>query len=311
MDVFSRDKTLPLRAVCALLIVAGHLAIPVGVHWLQPFLELAACSVAIFLFISGYGLAKSFDIKGSTYLDSFGKKRIWKVIWPGLIALLLWYLLVPNPDRNYLHDLYMTFRRGAPPLAQLWYVIEIVFLYLLFWISYRFVPARWRIAVLWIGSLLCLILTLALGYDRNWWIHTLAFPAGVSYMYWEDRIIEWMNKRTVRPVIALGGLLILFVLLYLSHNPYIWILCYIVVPLVCALLVSLLPFEKIQDPVTRFVGKVSYEIYLFHGIAIAFLRSSRVFIESDAWYIVCVYLMTLLMAALFFLVTEIPAFAKK
>ena len=311
MDVFSRDKTLVLRAVCALLIVAGHLALPVGARWLQPFLELAACSVAIFLFISGYGLAKSYEAKGDTYLDSFGKKRIWKVIWPGLITLLLWYLLVPDPDRNYLHDLYMTFRRGAPPLAQLWYVIEIVVLYLLFWASYHFLPVRWRVAAIWLGSLLFIVLTISLGYNRNWWVHTLAFPAGVSYQYWEDRIIEWMNKRTGRPFIALGGLLLLFVLLYLSHNPYVWILCYVVVPLACTLLVSLLPVEKIQGPITKFIGKVSYEIYLFHGIAIAALRSSRVFIESDAYYIVCVYMMTLVMAALFLLVTEIPALAKK
>ena len=205
----------------------------------------------------------------------------------------------------------MTFRRGAPSLAQLWYVIEIVVLYLLFWASYHFVPARWRVAAIWLGSLFFIVLTIALGYDRNWWVHTLAFPAGVSYMYWENRIIEWMNKRIERPFIALGGLLLLFVLFYLSHNPYVWILCYVVVPLACTLLVSLLPVERIQDPITKFVGKVSYEIYLFHGIAIAALRSSRVFIESDAWYIVCVYLMTLLMAALFLLVTEIPSLAKK
>jgi len=311
MKAFTREKTIPIRAICALLIVAGHLAIPVGSRWLQPFLELAACSVAIFLFISGYGLAKSYTMKGAVYLDHFFHKRVWKVLWPAIVALVIWYILVPDSNRNYLHDLYMTFRHGSPPLAQLWYVIEILFFYLSFWLSYRFLPQRWRIPTLWLSAVLLIIVTFSLGYSRNWWIHALAFPTGVSYMYEEDRILTWINKKQVNPLLALAALVVLFVIFFLSGNHYLWILCYIIVPLACTLVASLLPLEKLNDPVTRFLGKASYEIYLFHGIAIAVLRGSKIFIQSDAGYIVGVYLMTLLMAALYLLAEKIPNLLRK
>ncbi len=311
MKAFTREKTIPIRAICALVIVAGHLAIPVGSRWLQPFLELAACSVAIFLFISGYGLAKSYTAKGASYLETFFTKRVWKVLWPAIVALVLWYILVPDPNRNCLNDLYMTFRRGSPPLAQLWYVIEILFFYLSFWASYRFLPHRWRVPALWLCAILLIITTLSLGFTRNWWVHAFAFPAGVSYMYLEENILSWANERKANSLLALIALLAFFVLFYLSGNQYLWILCYVVVPLACTVVSSLLPIEKLNGPIIRFLGKVSYEIYLFHGIAIAVLRGSRIYIQSDAGYIAGVYLMTLSMAALYLLVGKLPELLKK
>ena len=311
MNAFSLDKMMPVRALCALLIVAGHLAIPVGARYLQPFMELAACAVAVFLFISGYGLAKSFREKGETYLQSFFSRRIWKVLWPALIALILYYIIIPDPERSYLHDLYLTFRYGAPPLAQLWYVIEITFLYVLFWLSYRFLPVRLRMAALWLGAILFIGLTLSLGYARNWWIHTLAFPTGATYSYLESSLLKWMSKRRIHFWASLAGLLLLFAAFYLTGNPYVWIMCYVVVPLICALVVSILPLERIRDPLIRFIGIVSYEIYLFHGIAIAALRGDKVFIASDGWYIAAVYLVTLGMAGLFFLAKHIPTLWKR
>jgi peptidoglycan/LPS O-acetylase OafA/YrhL len=307
MNAFTRDKMLPVRALCALLIVAGHLAIPVGARYLQPFLEPAACSVAIFLFISGYGLSKSYEAKGNDYLRHFFSRRIWKVLWPALVALILFYILIPDPSRSYLHDLYLTFRRGSPPLAQLWYVIEIFCLYLLFWLSFRFLPDRYRIIALWLGALLFMGVTFSLGYTRNWWIHTLAFPTGVTYAHTENTVLSWMNKRRLNPWLTLTGLSFLFVLLYLTGNPYVWTLCYVVLPLICALVVSLLPLERIRDPFMRFIGTVSYEIYLFHGIAIAALRGKKIYIDSDGWYIAAVFGMTFIMAGLFLLAQRVFA----
>lgn len=311
MNSFNRDKMLPLKALCALVIVATHLAGNVECLWLKLFIPLGMFAVSLFLFISGYGLARSYMKKGDTYLSGFFCKRIWKVLWPAIVALILWYLLIRDPNRNFLHDLYRTFRWGSPPLPQFWYVLEIICLYLLFWISFRIVPEKWRLPVLWLCALLFMVLTIALGYDRNWWIHTLAFPTGASYAYGEERLLKWLNKHYLNPLFSLIVLLFLFVVFYRINIPYLWTLCYVFVSLAGALAVSWIPLEKIHNPFIRFTGTVSYEIYLFHGIAIAALRGNRIFITSDGWYIAAVYLVTLAMAGLFLLAKQIQRFWKK
>lgn len=92
---FSVEATLPLRGLLAVGIVLHHISQRVGqavpdVWGLSQFEFLGAPIVAVFFFLSGYGLMKSLRVKGTSYLDGFLRKRMTKVLLPLLLCSLVY-----------------------------------------------------------------------------------------------------------------------------------------------------------------------------------------------------------------------------
>lgn len=47
-------------------------------------------AVSVFFLMSGYGLALSYAKKGDAYLNGFIKKRLWKLLLPFIITVVVW-----------------------------------------------------------------------------------------------------------------------------------------------------------------------------------------------------------------------------
>lgn len=80
---FNSKATLPLRGLLAIGIILHHLSLTyqfnecINVFHISPifyFREMGGPIVAIFFLITGYGLSKSLQIKGTSYLSGFLKK---------------------------------------------------------------------------------------------------------------------------------------------------------------------------------------------------------------------------------------------
>ena len=76
---FSSENTLGARGILALLVVVSHWNLKYGEGTLlYNLFPSGTIAVAVFFFMGGYGLMKSFDAKGYTYIKSFfrnGDKR--------------------------------------------------------------------------------------------------------------------------------------------------------------------------------------------------------------------------------------------
>lgn len=297
MMSFGKDKMLPLKALMALLIVADHLTFHIDSVWLLPVREIGAPIVSVFLFISGYGLYQSYRRRGAGYLDGFFKKRIGRVVLPALLALAAYYLVNWNPDRNYLLELEQAVTQGIPLLPYSWFVVDIVLFYLLFYLAFRFLPERWRLGALAIGTCLLMALVILAGYDRCWWIGSLAFPTGAFFARYEPRVYAFCEKDKRNYWGLLLLLFLVFGALYLTRNPYVWCLCYVVIPVIAALVVARLPLGKMNGPVVTFIGTISYEIYLCQGISMDFFES-KVPVGSPALYALLVYVSCIALATL-------------
>ena len=81
--LFDIAHTLPLRGILAILVVLGHLDTVVSAQTkiLMPF-HMATPAVAVFFFMSGYGLMLSFTKKGGSYLQNFILKASIKLLMP-------------------------------------------------------------------------------------------------------------------------------------------------------------------------------------------------------------------------------------
>ena len=138
MMSFDKDKLILVKALMALLIVADHLNFFLDLPWLKPARELGAPIVSVFFFISGFGLVRSYQSKGSAYLTSFPGRKFLRIVLPAVLALICYYLLLWNPERNYLDDWKNLVLYGTPILPFSWFAEAIVFFYLIYYFSFRF-----------------------------------------------------------------------------------------------------------------------------------------------------------------------------
>ena len=292
---FGKDKVVLLKAVMALMLVADHLTFHVSSPLLAPMRETGAPIVSIFLFLSGYGLAKSYENKGQAYLGTFLKHRVWRVLLPALLALLFYYILLWNPNRNYWDELRQMVLYGSPMLPYSWFVPVIIYLYLVWYLAYRYVGARWRNWVVLAGTLFQMVLTMAVGYDRCWWVCSLAFPAGVLFSQNGRTVFAFCEKSLIRYAAALLATVVLFLGCYLPRNQYLWTLCYVFIPIIVVLLAAKLPIEKLKVPVVVFLASISYEVYLCQGIPMDFFENTLPVAKPLA-YVLMVYIATILLA---------------
>ena len=290
---FSNEKMGPLKAVLALIIVLGHFFYYSNCPFFIPFHELAATAVAMFFFISGFGLVKTWEKKGPSYLKGFFTYRLTKILFPAIIIFLIHLLLCGTGGTN----IYALFKRlvklGQAYPPQYWFIFVIVYDYLLFWFSFKFLPTSLRISCLFLGSLLLIVFTTWAGYDRCWWICSFSFPCGAVYAKHEEKINSICGKSVLLFVISLFVLFLTAVGLYLTGKQYLWTLFYLVVPFGIALIVAALKPDKVVFPFLSFFGVISYEIYLSHITAMEFFHRSPAAISSDWAYILSVLATTI------------------
>ena len=254
---FANSKMPPLRALLVLCIVLGHFSY-YGVPALGPLRSLAVPAVAMFLFISGYGLTRSWQLKGAAYLRGFFGRRIVRIALPAALVALLHRLLTG----------------GFAGLPHFWFVWTILFDYLLFWLCRKFLPekaAPWAILA---GVLLFAVGTAAAGFDRCWWISALAFPGGAFLAEYEDAFFGFCRRREANWWLALLASAAVAAGLFLTGNLACKALCYVFSSLACALLVARIPLDGLRLQVLAWLGSISYELYLVHITVMLLLQGS-------------------------------------
>lgn len=289
---FGNNKMPPGRALLALVIVLGHFSY-FGIDALRPLRNLAPPAVALFLFISGYGLMKSFQKKGDVYLQAFLQRRLFKILVPALLVYVLHLLLCGGDSAGLPGRVVLVFTNGDTLLPHYWFVWAIVFDYLLFWICFKFLRGDLpRFAVL-AGTLLFTVATVLAGFDRCWWVCSLAFPSGLFLAEYDRDLFSFCSRKELNYWLVLLAAGLAFGICYLTGNPYVWTLCYVFVPLVGALLIARIPLDRLRLPVLGFLGSISYEIYLIHITAMTFLRGGSVRLDSSPLFITAVLAFTL------------------
>ena len=261
-----------LKAVMIIIIVLGHLVYYAKSPVFGFFHELSTSAVAMFFFASGFGLVRSWQRKGLTYLRGFFKSRILRILLPAFLFLLIHFLLCGTGSKTLAEMLRQFWRNGITTPPQFWFLFALLFDYLLFWVCFRFVSPQWRLPVLLTGCILYIAATLLAGYDRCWWVCALAFPTGCWFAEKEGVIARHCSRTPVHFMLGLLAGAGLFLAAYLPGKPFLWPLCYVAIPWILALIVCAVPMDRLNLPVVGFMGAVSYEIYLSHITVLDFLQ---------------------------------------
>ena len=261
-----------LRGLLALEIVIGH-SIRYSGGILFPFGKFMICGVALFFFVSAWGLVLSYSSKPN-YLDMH--YFLSKPVYLFLVAVSIYAISVAI-DFVLPQDLGFVASLGSLYgffVYTNWYIWYQILFYLLFWFTYRYLY-RWRVAIIAIVTVVLVIAAYAMGWADSWMLTQFAFPAGIvfaeNYERASEFVASWRGKALIVVLVGFGlGALFLpmegFVATVLMRNS------------IClgAVMIMLYICEigwLINNPVSRFLKKYSLEIYVSQFVWLFYIEN--------------------------------------
>ena len=281
---FNVGTVTPLKGLLALMVMFSHTVPSVNLGVLKELGNYGAVAVGMFFFISGYGLLKSLLSKDD-YLKHFLSKRFYKLLPPIIIVTLCFIPLRMLWQGESLVDLVSLLAQGSTLSPYAWYVYAIILYYLMFYIIFKVVKRKpYALVVMTLFIVAYDIAVIRLGWDAYWFLSSHCFPLGMAYCYCEDSIKKLYTGK-IRLMIYVVAMSILC---YSGIGSYLgwpaWgSLIYYLIPLLVMPLMYTLSFGK--SPFLRFTGKISYEIYILHGV---FIYIGNEIIPHDIFFVLFV-----------------------
>ena len=172
--------------------------------------ELGPVGVAIFFFVSGYGIMRQYQIKGPSYLKSFLPHRLLPIVTLYILAMVLIF-----PIKHFLMGLTLkqaaiSMTNGAPFVNDSWFILAIIFFYLAFWLAMKLSKGH----ALPLFAILLLLTAIYTGYIwkkgmGEWLINAaFVFPTGVL-CFTLDEVHSLMRYRMLSEIFFALALMII------------------------------------------------------------------------------------------------------
>ena len=195
-EVLSFSHTKAFLGFCAIVILFHHAAQRTCAPWLMAgkirhgldgFVFVGYFCVAAFFFCSGYGLYTAHEREG--FFDHYARYRIMPILTPTVIMWLVFFVIekvrkIPVEKPVWLGT-----------YSYIWYVPAIIYLYLLFYLSFRIIKKdRLSMAVMIIGTLLHFLFCMFFG-PGTWWYNTpFLFVIGIVVARHKDGMLALFKK---------------------------------------------------------------------------------------------------------------------
>lgn len=246
--------------------------------------NLGYWAVSIFIFITGYGLYESYSTKGNDYINTMPFKRILSSVFFYFIVAIIYiiYDLIIGYQHE-LRDYIGTFTYGCTIISFGWYFQLSILLYLIFFFIFKFVKIKE------LRSLFIVLFVLA--YFVFYYVNNMSVTLYVPIFSFIYGILCSKYKSIVEKILSKLYILIIFLSLFgfAFGSLFVWRYQKIS-PRLLIVLVSVLSqfffvvfvisisrfFIKylkwiLINPISKFYGSVSMELYLFQGITIRIL----------------------------------------
>lgn len=303
-DYLSIINTNCIKGIFALFVLTHHLYQHSGLFRESQigtvFQGLGYLSVAMFFFLSGYGLRFSHITKGFQYVNSMPIKRILPLYLQSLILIALYTclsLIIGKEVKSSL--LLQSVFWGNTIIANGWYLQVILVLYVLYYLVYGVLKTeKMNDPNFHITMLVVLIvyawINIFLGKSIMRYQSIFAFWLGLiwsDYKNWLDKIL---NKYWgVSVIIGFIAFSILFVAGL--KNRYFTILAALSFVILTIILFMRIP---VNFSVTRWLGKYYFEIYVMQGVGMLLFHSNLIYVENKWIYVIICTFTTLILAVI-------------
>lgn len=272
-DLFDNESAMQMKGILSVMIIIGHCANKITSCNLD-YVNVGFLCVGVFYFWSGYGVAMG-SIKKTDYLKSFWRGRLSKVLVPFALAHCVYIPVKMLLGIEYsIGDVIKSFYGQKEIVDHSWYAVSIVLFYFIFWCSNKITSDN-RVKSLWIllGTVLLTVMeAMLLPRTDDWWyISNLAFAIGVYAAY---RPIQKDGYWRILLISIIGNMFsVIMIPLFRKITGQYYHSVYVISAnfMSCtAALMAILIFgmRRGANRILKFLGEISYEIYLLHGLFI-------------------------------------------
>ncbi len=302
-EPWSRQQALMMQALACIGVVLHHVTQEItgyGVVYKGPitiFNSIGILFTSLFFFFSGYGLISSVRTK-EAYLKTFLRKRLPTILVPfwvaNIIAVLvrIFYMQIPMEIKDiiqYVLGLVLINGNG-------WYIVEIFFLYMAFYLIFKMCKnQKLALVLLSIVSVIPIVIGLRSGHDTStmgnhwfkgeWWYNsTIVFVMGLLVAHFKDKVITFAKRYYRVLMIATSFLLVAMYMIeeyvrsvygyysvtpigQIMSNEQITLFAQMALCLTFTWFVLLLNLKiSLGNSLLKGISMISMEIFLLHGI---------------------------------------------
>ena len=261
-------------------------------------------------------------LKKENYLKDFLNKRIMKIVIPYIMAIIFTILAYLLTRQLSLRKIFNSLVEGEPVVRFSWYVLAIIILYIVFYLSAKFLKKKKMINIAVFGGtiLYCIVVNNILGFN-NWWVNScFAFFIGIYWASYKEKYTITLKDKNkiIRYAIMLS--IILFAIIGIQfftsgyaimdiindtdladnimREPIPVINMNIICIALLFVLFTILEKMRLNDKVFTFLGNISFEIYLYHGLVMYLLRNPCFYCRVDYLYAILVIGLSIILAKL-------------
>lgn len=276
---FEVNSTNCLKGFLAIGIVFHHISqLAYAGTEFKNFQNMGQILVGLFFILSGYGLYYQYERK-EDYLKGFLSKRIIKIGIPTIIVSMIYVIYRILFLKETIIEMSMGNFQGRPFIFNGWFIYVIILFYIFFYLSFKYI--RNHIAAILLLFLLVnsyIILLEKIGFGVWWRNSALAFILGIIFAKYKERIETFLSKK--RFILFYIFIMLPMVYILNKYDKIYEILninsCYIydilanvgccTMGILILVLISRLDFGNAD--ILKFIGSISLEIYMIHGLFI-------------------------------------------
>lgn len=261
-NLLSFEITNILRGIAIMLVILAHIGGNMGTNLLTP---LGGTGVAIFLFLSGYGLNEAFKKKG---VKDFWKNRIIKVFIPYFILITIISLFEKDFSiKEYILDIL-----GIK--TSYWYIAFLLRQYIIYYITTRFFY-RYRLYILFVISFIFVFTLPNIEAEQ-----AFSFYLGLFSSEYYSKVSHNLKNNMIKYsfIFFLTGTIFLAIKQlpeireFYGHYIYSIIELFIKLPYALFFILIIHKINCLQtNRIAIFSGKISYELYLIHMIFLKYI----------------------------------------
>ncbi len=305
-DFMSVKNCNSYKGFFALIVIMHHISQRVSNGFLPPdFTRVGYLAVAVFLFLSGYGLQKQ-NLSKPDYSKGFLLKRIPAILIPYMVmTIIYWLIYAILGDVRSIGTIWHNFIVNGDPIVWFsWYVVCILYFYITFYFLMKIFKTS-RAGMIFGGIAFCALYVFIcskLGFGLWWYQTSFVFVLGIVFSSYEEKILKFIKKYYVTVLL----LSLTFFIVLAKHK---WEIYWLIPSLKTEfLLVAVLSFLfilsfftltlkiKTNNKFLDFLGKISFEIYMVQGALMLLLRNERIYMQNDFYRSVLVLAGSLLFA---------------
>lgn len=258
--------------------------------------------VALFLFLSGYGIMESVRKKGMDYVKKMPYHRIFKV-WIHFCIALIPYLIyrLAVGKQTSLKKIVLSMLCWESLGNSNWYIMAIILSYFILYLSFLIFKEKYEKAAVFATLLTCVTIAILLPFRPDRYYNTLlCVPAGVWFSLYKQRLDRFFQKSQLRYITGFMLSIIFFllfdVLRVITKNV-------VVYELAAILFVSCILFFArkvcLANPVLRFCGEHVFSLYILQRLPMLFFKNVIPLSDHEYIYFAVSFLTTFLIALLF------------